>query len=278
MNPTRTDLHSTRLENLGIEPYGARFDLDGRTVQIRGDGRTPLVGALQEFHRLALGDFEAYQARPRPGWFSRLRSWVGRLLGGQAQGVSQAARPEPPAQPAIAAAPAPRIEKQAAAVGETGPAMAAAGRNRAAAATRGSEPVLRAVFADREGVHLVWQPASAKGGAKPVAMTYNLDSELAGRLQDCYGHLAELGYKVAGLELLRPEEGRRPKGGREPEKAEPAQAETPGAGREKAAAAPARPRVPRHRPEAAREADEGARAADREAAEAREKPALPEPG
>jgi hypothetical protein len=36
-------------------------------------------------------------------------------------------------------------------------------------------------------------------------MTCRLDSEVADRLQDCYGQLAKLGFKVTGLEVLRPE-------------------------------------------------------------------------
>lgn len=240
MNPTQPNLHSTRLENLGLESYGVRFDLDGRTVQIRGDSRNPLVGALQSFHRRALDDFQAHQAQPRPGWFSRLRAWFGRLVGAA---PGEAERTPPAPQPA----PEPPRARQVAAIPETGPAPSPSGKGLPSAKTQG--PILRAVFADKDGVHLIWQPAARGGRSKEVAMTYNLDSELAGRLQDCYGHLAELGYKVAGLELLRPEVGKGTLDEKSPGKS--AKAVPPGQpapGAEKGAEAGARPRVPRHRP------------------------------
>jgi hypothetical protein len=240
MNPTQSNLHSTRLENLGLESYGVRFDLDGRTVQIRGDARTPLVGALQSFHRQALEDFQAHQAMPRPGWFSRLRSWFGRLMGAT-PGEGERSRPAP--QPA----PEPPRARQAGPLQETGPAPSPSGKKMPSA--KAEEPILRSVFADKDGVHLIWQPAARGGRSKEIAMTYNLDSELAGRLQDCYGHLAELGYKVAGLELLRPEGGKGPADGKSPGKsAEAVPPSQPAPGREKGGEAVARPRVPRHRP------------------------------
>lgn len=248
MNPTHPNLHSTRLENLGLESYGVRFDIDGQTVQIRGDSRTPLVGAMQAFHRQALDDFLAYESRPRPGWFARLRSWVGRVFrpAPSAHGPEPRTLPQPAPVPYVAS-PAPPIAEQA----PTAPPAGAIARP-----VRPGEPVLRAVFADKDGVHLIWQPAPAKGAAKPVAMTYNLDSKLAGRLQECYGHLAELGYKVAGLELLRPSPEQAGKAGKTPEKTDPAiAAAVPEAGRERLAESTARPRTPRARPAPPKAAD-----------------------
>jgi len=64
-------------------------------------------------------------------------------------------------------------------------------------------PQLRATFADKDGVHLIWQPAARPEAGAEVEFTCRLDSEVADKLQDCYGQLAKLGYKVAGLELLR---------------------------------------------------------------------------
>jgi len=64
---------------------------------------------------------------------------------------------------------------------------------------------------------VIWQLASAKREADPknrdsadpkaspprLELTYGLDSSMAQRLQDCYGQLAQLGYKIAGLETVR---------------------------------------------------------------------------
>jgi len=270
MNPPHPTLHSTRLENLGIEPYGARFDLDGRTVQIRGDSRTPLVGALQAFHQAALDDYRARQPEPRPGWFSRLKSWIGRFF------QAPSTRPEaslgtgpskstgevtletrdrasvvgdPPKEPpARTPARQPTIAEPPRRVPTAEPRPIAAA---------GADPVLRAVYADKDGVHLVWQPQSGKSRAKEVAMTSSLDSQLAQRLQDCYGHLAELGYKVAGLELVRPPAS--PTARLEPEVAKSASpaavaaAPHPEAGQE--VEPPVRHRVPRARPAPAKPAD-----------------------
>jgi hypothetical protein len=240
MNPSLPNLHSTRLENLGIEPYGARFDLDGRTVQIRGDSRTPLVGALQAFHQAALDDYRARQPEPKPGWFSRLKSWIGRLFAGPSTGSGQV--------PSTSSGQAPSTRPAAEPLRRV---PAAEPRPVAETAT---DPVLRAVYADKDGVHLVWQPHSGKSKAKEVATTSSLDSQLAQRLQDCYSHLAELGYKVAGLELLRPA----------------APAPQPEEGR--VAEAPARQRAPRVRPAPVKPVEPAAPVAKGSAE------ALPEPG
>jgi hypothetical protein len=237
MNPSHPNLHSTRLENLGIEPYGARFDLDGRTVQIRGDSRTPLVGALQAFHRAALDDYHAREPAPQPGFFSRLRSWFGRILG---------ARPAEQAPGAALSGPAASVPTAPARQpSETAPRVPASAAEARPAARGAADPVLRAVYADKDGVHLVWQPAAGGSRAKPIALTSSLDSQLAQRLEDCYGHLAELGYKVAGLELVRPERKAEAK-----ERSEPAAGRPPA---EKPAEAAPRPRVPRARPAPAKE-------------------------
>jgi len=270
MNPTHPNLHSTRLENLGLESYGVSFDIDGQTVQIRGDSRTPLVGAMQAFHRQALDDFLAYESRPRPGWFARLKSWVGRVFrpAPSAQGPEPRTLPQP--------APVPYVASPAPPIAERAPAAPPAGAT--ARPVRPNEPVLRSVFADKDGVHLIWQPAPAKGVAKPVAMTYNLDSKLAGRLQECYGHLAELGYKVAGLELLRPSPEQ---AGKAPEKAEPGiAAAVPEAGRERVAEGAARPRAPRARPAPPKAAEPAPALPAMKAHEtpAAKKELLPEPG
>jgi hypothetical protein len=267
MNPTLPNLRSTRLENLGLEPYGFKFDLDGQTVQIRGDSRTPLVGALQAFHRQALDEYRAHEARPQPGWFSRLRSWVGSFLGGS-RSSAEMERTAPQAVPAPGASVRPRAAIEPAARPlETQAAPEVTHRDRPkdpgavqalrpSSADRGPDPILRAVYADKDGVHLIWQPAGAKdslrekASRKAVAMTCNLDSELGRRLQNCYGHLAELGYKVAGLELLKPEAEPAARPEKSPEKVSPAKmaaVASPEAEKEKTVEVSARPRTARTR-------------------------------
>jgi hypothetical protein len=248
------------LENLGIEPYGARFDLDGRTVQIRGDSRTPLVGAFQAFHRAALEDYRARQPEPRPGWFSRLRSWIGRILGPRpSEAVREIAAAPPPAR----IAPVPAEPRPGAELPRHVPAADAR-----PVAARAEDPVLRAVFADKEGVHLIWQPEPGKSKGRAVALTCSLDSQLAQRLQDCYSHLAELGYKVAGLELLRPEASAAAGPARVPDPAaQPAVAAAIQPLESRAAEAPARQRAPRQPRPAPSKAGETAAPAP-----------LPEPG
>ena len=85
------------------------------------------------------------------------------------------------------------------------------------AVVHGPTPLLQVVFADESGVHVVWHLPSAKsapnakdrGPTDPKAapprleLTYGLDSAMAQRLQDCYGQLAQLGYKIAGLDAVR---------------------------------------------------------------------------
>jgi hypothetical protein len=267
MNPTFSNLRSTRLENLGLEPYGFKFDLDGQTVQIRGDSRTPLVGAFQAFHRQALDEYRALEARPQPGLFSRLKSWIGRFFGGSrssAEAEQTAPRSSPvsqvPTRSRAATEPAARSLEA-----EAGPEVVRQNPRRdpgeaqpfrSPAADRGPDPILRSVYADKDGVHLIWQPAAAKdslrekASRKSVAMTCKLDSELGRRLQDCYGHLAELGYKVAGLELLKPEAGPTARSEKSPEKAvaaKTAAVASPEPEKERPVEAPLRPRAARPR-------------------------------
>jgi hypothetical protein len=63
------------------------------------------------------------------------------------------------------------------------------------------EPFLRAAFADQGGVHLIWQRTNSRQQLEETESVCPLDSRVADRLQDCYGHLARLGYKVIGLDL-----------------------------------------------------------------------------
>ena len=48
---------------------------------------------------------------------------------------------------------------------------------------------------------MIWEVPGAAASDREVECRYPLDSELAGRLQECYGHLGRLGYRVVGLEL-----------------------------------------------------------------------------
>jgi hypothetical protein len=134
------------------------------------------------------------------------------------------------------------------------------------------------VYADKDGVHVIWQPAGTKGPPRPVAMNYRLDSELAGRLQDCYSHLAELGYKVAGLELLVPQgaPAARP-GTRSPGPEPGTAAAVPDAGKARAAEGAIRPRAPRQRAAPARTAEQ-APAPDADPVAAASGRGDPEPG
>jgi hypothetical protein len=73
------------------------------------------------------------------------------------------------------------------------------------------------VFADQQGVHVIWQLAPGRPPATPstagrsaetdsaprIELTYRLDSGLARQLQACYGQLTQLGYKIADVESLR---------------------------------------------------------------------------
>lgn len=190
-SPRRT----TRLENLRFESDGARFDLEGQTVNLRTEADPASVAALRVFYQSALAGYEARQAPPRqPGWLSRFKSWIGRLFG---KTQAAEASPEPPlaapaAPPLLPSAKRPPAQK--AAPSDPEPPIPIAD----------SPPALKAAFADAGGVHLVWQESKGRQPGPDVELRYELDSDLGRRLQDCYGHLAKLGYKVVGIDLLRP--------------------------------------------------------------------------
>ena len=167
-------MNSTRIENLSLEPDGAKFVLDGRAVRIAREASAPSVKALQAFYQSALADYQAQTpATASPGWFSQIKSWFGRILDLRWNGLSPSRCSSPGAE-AVPHRPA---------------------------------PALRTAFGDRDGVHLSWQVPPNAG---VHTLNYPLDSVLADRLQDCYGHLAELGYKVVGLDLLKAPPEKRP--------------------------------------------------------------------
>jgi hypothetical protein len=193
MQPKTPHLRSTRLENLNLEPDGATLDLDGRTVNLTGDAGAPSMAALHAFHQSALADYRARPAKSSPpGWFSRLRSWLGGFFAkpNSAQAPWQSA-----AEPGLPRpSPAPDGAKTGSAPRQ--------GRSEAGLSDPNS-PRMQAAFADKEGVHLLWRLSDQKAPSSEVEFTCRLDSEVADKLQDCYGHLGKLGYKVTGLELLR---------------------------------------------------------------------------
>lgn len=200
---------STRLDNLNLEPDGASFELDGRPVRLAHDTAGPAVAALHAFYQSALVDYrQRGPGEPKPGWFARLRSWLGRLIGGAGPTHPEPALPPPvlvsaspgPRQtppPAVRAAPEPESSYQ--------PAHGGTGRraDNPSPTHPAAEPRLRAVFADPGGVHLIWQAPGARESASRVECLHPLDSELARRLGDCYGQLEKLGFRVVGLDLLR---------------------------------------------------------------------------
>jgi hypothetical protein len=251
--------HSTKVENLSFGPHEASFDMEGRTVQLRDAGNSPSVAAFRAFYDLAAADYRARAAAARPSWLSRLRNFVGRLFGAAAPegGASRDADPpHPPHLPAVH--PTPRRAREKREYHEAAPAPAESVRHpsHAAAAPR-IQPILSAVFADEKGVHVIWQ-APVRTQCKSLEFTYALDSGVAQRLQDCYGQLSQLGYKVVGLEIVtasRPIEvagktaapqpsGADPKLAPDPKSAEPA-AERPKAAavRKRAAEAEPKPEV-----------------------------------
>ena len=175
--PTKKDSASTpasttRLEFVSLEPERVVLGMDGRNESVTGPAA---VGAVHALNRAVLAELAARQGpAAAPGWFARLGTWLAALLG---RGQAHQAQPSPPAKAPAHAAPA-------------------------ASSHPGLPP---SAFADREGVHLVWRPATAGRDADPVSFTCRLDSEVADRLQECYGQLARLGYKVTGLEALHPD-------------------------------------------------------------------------
>jgi hypothetical protein len=125
--------------------------------------------------------------------------------------------------------------------------------------------VLQVIFADQDGVHVIWQLAAGRPGTNPkgrnpadpkaeppkLEFTYNLDSAMAQRLQDCYGQLAQLGYKIAGLDGIRPAPDKTADE-RDPAKPVSAKPEAPLVVAEKSAGEPAKPVEPRPSPRKAR--------------------------
>jgi hypothetical protein len=224
-SPHPSSPHSSRLENLSLGAQGAAFELDGSPVRLDSGGYAAPVASLQEFYHQALADFyqrsaeiTRQQAAARPPLLGRLFSWIGGLFG---RGPSTAAgtsdpRPAPP----VIAVPPPRASAEPARrAAEALTAFKSPEADRGAKpgleASATPPPILQVVFADREGVHVIWQltpakpeaatrdPAGAKAAAPRLELTYRLDSTLAHKLQDCYGQLTQLGYKVAGLEAVQ---------------------------------------------------------------------------
>ncbi len=201
MNTVQLPDGSTRLGNMAFSPAGVSLEVDGQPVWIRKENDGPSVAALQGFYRAALGDYQARQRHARPGWITRLRNWLGRVLGrpepaageprmefrGVAGTAAPADAPEPkPGRPAPSPRPGPQVTMPQPQV-------------HAPAATE--EPFLRAVFADPGGVHMVWRRTNSGRQPEETETVCALDSRVADSLQDCYGHLARLGYKVIGLDL-----------------------------------------------------------------------------
>ena len=238
MSLSSSPAHSTRLENLSFDPEGVKFDLDGRSVRLARETAGPAFAALQAFYQSALAD---YQARPppsaKPGWFTRLRTWLGRLIGGPGPELPE--RPQFGAQPPLVTPPsaseatASHCEPDAAGLADAGsrgqrgrpqrpaasPSAPQAVASPAApqavtppppvapsikrAAGESQVPALRAVFADAGGVRLVWQSPHARSPEENIERIHPLDSQLARSLGDCYDHLGRLGYKIVGLDLLK---------------------------------------------------------------------------
>lgn len=207
----------TRLEHLAFDRDGVNFDLDGRPVRLSRETAAPAFAALHAFYQSALADYEAHvRSSARPGWFSRLRTWLARLIGGDGPKAQEAAFPasrvpcppgtEPRGEPFGSGSRVP-AQPRAAAVPRASPAPAAeafpAAQPREAAPRKPQGPLLRAVFAEPGGVRLVWQPQDSRAPGGEIERTHPLDSQLARRLGDCYDHLDRLGYRIVGLDLLK---------------------------------------------------------------------------
>ena len=237
-----TTPQSTRLENLSFDPQGAAFDLEGRPIRLNAEGYAGPVASMQEFYHLALSDYyrrsaELSRQAPRPSLLGRLVSWVGRCFerlrpAAPAPGVLFPLPPPPtvPGSPTLQG-PSPQRgadliqpRREAALAPETPPIISqrvgpssGSAKPSAAKPAAAAPPLLHVVFADRDGVHVIWQlaaagresgpkgrgPVDAKTASPRLELTYSLDSSMAQRLQDCYGQLAQLGYKITGLEAVR---------------------------------------------------------------------------
>ena len=66
MKPNNPHLHTTRLENVDLTSGGARFDLDGRAINLTGEAGAPSVAALRSFYQSALADYHARPAQAAP--------------------------------------------------------------------------------------------------------------------------------------------------------------------------------------------------------------------
>ena len=210
----------TRLEHLAFDRDGVNFDLDGRFVRLSRETAAPAFAALQAFHQSALADYEAHaRSSARPGWFSRLRTWLARLIGGDGPKAPEAAPPVPrvPGPPGAEPRSEPSASGPGSRISTQPPAGAAAHRASVAPAAEVPEaasprektfgarraPLLRAVFAEPGGVRLIWQPQGSRSPAGEIERIHPLDSELARRLGDCYDQLDRLGYRIVGLDLLK---------------------------------------------------------------------------
>jgi hypothetical protein len=226
---------STRLENLSVDSQGAAFAMEGRPVRLNAEGYASPVASMREFYQHALNDYyersaelSRQAAAQRPPLLRRMLSWIGRVFDRIVPGPRAApgpAAPPPflrPTAPGIPLPGAHRAPEGIMPASAAGPAPAnllpADQIKKADGKLRGTTPpILQVVFADQAGVHVIWHlPASkgattgkGRGSADPKApapkleLTYGLDSTMAQRLQDCYGQLAQLGYKIAGLETVQ---------------------------------------------------------------------------
>jgi hypothetical protein len=269
-SPHPSSPHSSRLENLSLGAQGAAFDLDGSPVRLESSGYAAPVACLQEFYHQALADFyqrsaeiTRQQAAARPPLLGRLLTWIGGLFGRGSSAAPPASHPQ--AAPPVMAPPPPRTSAEPARRAAEALAVfpspeADRGAKPGAPATAAPPPILQVVFADREGVHVIWQltpakpeatagsrdAAGAKAATPRLELTYRLDSTLAHKLQDCYGQLTQLGYKVAGLEAVQaaPE---KPAAAKKTPRAAPSPA-APAAEIPKTAEARVAPRKPRPEP------------------------------
>ena len=235
--------HSTRLQNLNLEPPGAAFELDGHSVQLDARGYAAPVAAFQEFYHQALADYYRRSAElsrpapPRVPIIGRMFSWIGRMLGhlipGSPPSGSAIPMPVPAPMP-----PTPVQESPAARQSEITPPGGAVSfspspppripdhtvrdpliqRPNPLAPARfrrfstwssptntGSMSSGRSPRPRRQVILRARATLAPKGPLPGLELTYGLDSALAQRLQDCYGQLAQLGYKIAGLEAVRTE-------------------------------------------------------------------------
>jgi hypothetical protein len=202
MNPNPSPAESTRLENMVFTSGGVSLDVEGRQVWIRKENDGPSVAALQALRQAALRDYQARHGPPaKPGWITRLRLWLGRIFG-PSEPAGREPRTDFPVfsgHAAPAAAPEPKRGHQVPAPRPEPPARNPETPVQAPAAA--GEPHLRAVFADQGGVHLLWLRGGPGRQPEETETICPLDSRVADSLQDCYGHLARLGFKVIGLDL-----------------------------------------------------------------------------